>query len=70
MKKYHEINKEKFKDMLLNHRMTRLDFCKKMGFSPTTLSKKLNGYCRWNLDEILKIRKFVSNKELSDVFFD
>ena len=70
-RQYHTIDKAKFQQFLLKHGITRRDFCEKMGFSESTLSKKLNGITKWSLDELLKVKTELnlSKTEFYDIFF-
>lgn len=65
------IDRDKFAKMLLNHKMTRKDFCEKTGMNEFTLSKKLNGHTKISYDDLLSIRNNtpITKAEFEDLFF-
>ena len=48
------MNEWKIKGRILEYFDTQADFAHAMGFSPVTLSKKLNGHVEWTRAEIEK----------------
>jgi len=66
-----KIDKAKFSKVLLNHKMTRRDFCEKTGMNPFSLSKKLNGHSKFSYDDLLSIRNNtgITKGEFEDLFF-